>query len=225
MSERRPDEERWPPDGLDLDAWEPAEPPAGFADRVMSARAAELAEPTPPAPTPIWGPVLAAALSSAAATALLVAGALTLETSPAPPPSPATAPGLAAEPDGPDVVALGDEGVAVGGRAARVTWRRDGADAALFIEQPRGDVVYVMSAPTPVIVATPAARAEVTRASLLRVRVVAPEQKTVVTLLEGEGGALTNAQGAATLTPCAEVMAVQGEGPRNPGLFHDNALE
>lgn len=133
-----------------LDRWNPAGPPAGFADRIVAIAAAE---PLPGRrrPRPRW-PVAVAGLAAAAVLAMFVWPAS------APPPIAVATRTFASR----ETVALGGRGVAVVEPGTALGWHRDGQ--GLAVQQPSGDVFYRVdrAAGAPFVVTTPAGDVRVT---------------------------------------------------------------
>jgi hypothetical protein len=161
-----------------LAAWAAAEPPAGFADRVMAARKAE---PAPAPPRRGWRrPALAGALALVAAAAAIVAFW----------PAGVDAGALVATRR--TEVALGARAVAVAEPEAAIAWRIEGRGRGetARVEQTRGDVFYRVERGGRFVVATPAGDV-VVKGTCFRVEVM--EMKLKQTLGGAAAGALVTA--------------------------------
>ena len=151
-----------------LDAWAPLTPPAGFADRVMAARAA--------VPKARRWPFVAGGLALAAAAAIALVALRE--------PSHAAS-GELVDAQQRTTKALGDRAVAVAEPTATLSWRiNDDGDAV--IEQRAGDVFYRVDRGGPFVVHTPAGDVHVT-GTCFRVE-VNPMNKQM--LLSGAVGAV-----------------------------------
>lgn len=129
----------------ELDAWPAPEPPAGFSDRVLSARDAVPAAAPPRSSRRLA--TVAAGVAVAAAVALVWPGAA------------ADTGALAATER--RTVALGERGLAVAEAGAALSWHVEpGGDAV--VEQTSGDVFYRVDPGGRFAVDTPAGRVEVT---------------------------------------------------------------
>jgi hypothetical protein len=132
------------------DALPAAEPPEGFADRVLAARRAELdvdrEDRTPRRRRPGWRPIAASAAAAGAVAAAAAAIVLAARADPV-----ATGALVASERT---EVAIGSRAVAVAEPHAALTWRVE--RGAARVEQTRGDVFYRVERGGRFVVATPA---------------------------------------------------------------------
>jgi ferric-dicitrate binding protein FerR (iron transport regulator) len=176
MTERDNDSGRF--DRETLDAWETQDPPAGFAERVVTARNAESGVPEP-APTgapeprgrnPRW--LKSSAVIVAIASAAVIVLALSRGTS-----TPGTAGSLRATER--ETVILGRRGVAVAEPRADIHWRVSGAGEAR-VEQTDGAVFYRVDPGGPFVVDTPAGHISVQGTCFtVEVRPMRPSKQTL----------------------------------------------
>lgn len=190
--------------GLPLDEVGAAEPPAGFADRVMTAWSDEARPEAPPAPTRrrIW-PIAAAA---AAFAAVSVASFDRL-------PEPASEGSVVASSR--EEVAIGERAVAVAEPGADLSWRVQRGGETV-VEQRRGAAFYRVEPGGSFVVKTPAGEARVTGTCFT---LEVPDMSTKSHLAAAVGGAaltaallLTVHEGSVTLkNDAGEVPVTAGE--------------
>jgi len=181
-----------------LDAWSAAEPPPGFADRVV---AAAHAAPAPPAPAerPRSGrPVMtvAAVVTAACAGAIVIA----LVRGTGAPAAPASGAIVAAHRDS---LTLGRRGVAVVEPGAVLAWTVDGAGVAR-VQQDAGAVFYRVERGGPFVVVTPSGEVRVTGTCFA---VEVPMKPVPRTLLTGAIGAAVAAAVVVTVYEGGVVVA------------------
>jgi ferric-dicitrate binding protein FerR (iron transport regulator) len=183
-----------------LDAWTTAAPPAGFADRVLEARAATRAEAASTTARPArWrGGPIAAALVAAAALAWVVATRA--------PSAPSAHGALAAERR--TTIELGGRGVAVAEPGAALTWEVERGSAV--VSQAGGSVFYRVEHQGPFTVETPAGKVEVT-GTCFRVEVEPMTKKQPV---QGIVGAALGAALVVTVYEGSVLFADKGGGTR-----------
>lgn len=215
-----------------LDAWEPMEPPAGFADRVMAAREAGAAVGSGPASeespaarpktrAPGRGRLLRAFAAGAAIAASIAIATLELF---APAPLRVASEGRAA-PSAQAEVRIGGRAVAVVEAGASIAWKV-GAGGATRVEQARGDVFYRVEKGGPFVVTTAAGDVSV-QGTCFRVEVetmgwskmtaaaaAGAVAATIVTVAVYEGRVrVANAQGEASVGAGESATLAAGAAP------------